>query len=57
MRDEEIGKTKVILQVGEQVQDLRLNGNIQSRSRLVTDDEPRLERKSPRDTDALTLAT
>src|SRR3984957_1864094 len=54
--DEDIGQTELALQVGEQVQDLRLDRHVQRGHRLVTDDQLRVERERPGDADALTLA-
>src|SRR5215470_1292192 len=56
VRDEEIGQSELLLQVEQEVQDLRLHGDVQGRDRLVRDDEPRLECQRPRDADALPLA-
>jgi hypothetical protein len=39
MRDEEIGDAKLFLDIIEKVDDLGLDGNVQSRNRLVADDE------------------
>src|SRR6266571_3213644 len=55
MRDEEISQTELVLQVLEQVDDLGLNRNVQSRDRLIANDEVRLNREGPRDPDALPL--
>jgi hypothetical protein len=57
MGDEENGKTEAFLKVLEEVQDLRLDGDVQGRNGLVTDDETRLEGQSPGDPDTLALTT
>ena len=56
VRDEEIGETPLALQVGEQVEHLRLYRHVQRRHRLVADDERRLDRERARDPDPLPLA-
>src|SRR5713226_8844074 len=56
MRDEELGELELALKILEQVDDLRLNRDVQRRDRLVADDQLRIERQRPRDSDALPLA-
>jgi hypothetical protein len=56
VRDKEQGQVELALQLLEQVQDLRLDGDIQRRNRLVGDDELRPGGERPRDADALALA-
>ena len=56
MRDEHIGQSSLLLKILKQVQDLRLNGNIQCRYRLIADDEFRIQRERSRDTDSLTAS-
>ena len=56
MRDEDIRQPPLLLQPAQQVQDLRLNGHIQRRDRLVADDELRVHRQRPRDAHALAAA-
>ena len=53
--DEDVGQPEVALQVGQQVQDLRLHGDVERRDRLVADDQLRLEREGAGDPDALSL--
>ena len=53
--DEQIGEMKFILQIHKNVQDLSLNGHIQSRYRLICYDKFRLDRQRPGYADALTL--
>src|ERR1700738_3109910 len=56
VRNEEIGQAELALQVHHQVEDLRLNGDIEGRNRFVGDDELRRERERARDPDTLALA-
>ena len=56
MRDEEERKAVLILQVAEQVHDLRLNGHVQRRDRLVRHQKLWLHAKRPCDGDPLPLA-
>ena len=56
VRDQQVRQAELDLQVLEQVQDLGLNRDVQRLHRLVADDQPRVERESPRDPDALPLA-
>ena len=41
VRDEDIAECELALQVGKQIEDLRLNRHIERRDRLVADDHPR----------------
>ena len=54
--DEEVGEPEVVLQVVEQVDDLRLDRDVERGHRLVGDDQLRLQRQRARDADALALA-
>ena len=54
--DEQVGETAVALEVLEQVDHLRLHGDVERRHRLVADDEARLHGERARDADALALA-
>ena len=56
MRDEEIGELELVLEVLEQVDDLRLNRDIQGRYRLVGNYQLRPQRERPGDADPLPLA-
>src|SRR5205085_4020379 len=56
VRDEEVGDVVPVLQVLQEVDDLRLDGQIQGADRFVTNDEPRFDRERAGDADALTLA-
>ena len=53
---EQVGQLELVLQVVEQVHDLRLDRDVERGHRLVQHDHPRLERQSARDADALALA-
>ena len=55
VRNEDVGETQTLLQVLQQVDDLRLHRHIERRHRFVADDEPRLDRECARDADALAL--
>ena len=56
VRDENVGEPKPVLQVAQQVQDLRADRHIQRRHRLVADDEFRFDRECAGNRDALALA-
>ena len=56
VRDEQVGQPELVLKVLEQVDDLRLYGDVECGDRLVGDDELGPQRKCPRDADALALA-
>ena len=56
VRDEDVGKRKLLLQVDQQVDDLGLDRDIEGRHRFVADDELRAERERPGDADALPLS-
>ena len=56
MGDEQIGQTELLLQILEQVDDLRLDRNVERRDRLVAHDELRIDRQRARDADALALS-
>ena len=47
---------EVALEVAQQVEDLRLDRDVERRHRLVGDDQLRLQRERARDADALALA-
>jgi hypothetical protein len=53
--DKQIGNAEISLQFLQQVQDLRLNGNIQCGSRLIGDNQFRLHGESAGDRQSLTL--
>jgi hypothetical protein len=54
--DEDIGEAEAPLQVLQQVDDLRLDRDVERRHRLVADDQARLDRQGAGDGDALPLA-
>ena len=54
--DEDVGEAELVLQVLEQVDDLRLDRDVEGGDRLVGDDQLRLYRQGPRDADPLALA-
>src|SRR6266702_4290632 len=56
MGDEEIAEAEPLLEVEQQVDDLRLHRHVERRYRFVADDEVRLQRQRARDADALSLA-
>ena len=56
MRDEQKREALLLLQVLHQVDDLRLDRDIERRDRLVCDDEAGIDRDRPRDADPLALA-
>ena len=55
MRDEQVGQAHFGLQVLEHIDDLRLDGNVQRRDRLVADDELGVDGQRTGDADALAL--
>ena len=55
VRNKQIRQPKFVLQVLQQVDDLRLNRNVERRNRLVADDQFRIQRKRPGDADSLPL--
>jgi len=56
VRNEQVRQPPLLLQVMQQVDHLRLHGDIQSTDRFIADDEPRLDREGPGDADPLALA-
>src|SRR5262249_20109622 len=57
VRNEQIGKPEALLEVLEQVDDLRLYGHVQGRDWLIAHDEVRVGSQRPRNADALALPT
>jgi len=55
--DEDVGQAEAALQLHEQVDDLRLDGDVERRDGLVADDDLRLEDDGPGDADTLALTT
>src|SRR5689334_21019256 len=56
VRDEKVSQVELLLQVAEQVKNLRLYGHVERRHGFVTDDEARVEREGARQAYALALA-
>ena len=54
--DEDVGEAELVLQVGEQVDDLRPDRDVEGGDRLVGDDQLRPQRQRPGDPDPLPLA-
>jgi len=54
--DEQIAQPELFLKVAQEVDDLRLDGNVEGANRLIGHDEARGDGKSARDADTLTLA-
>src|SRR5262249_26130911 len=54
--DEEIGEAELLLEVHQEVDDLRLDRYVERRDRFVADDERGVEGERPGDADALALA-
>src|SRR6476469_8242906 len=57
MGDEDVGEPELVLEVLEQVDDLRLNRYVKGRDRLVGDDQLWAQGQCPCDPDPLPLAT
>ena len=55
MGDKQVGQSKLLLELPEQVDDLRLDRHIQRGNRLVADNEIRSKRQRPGDADSLPL--
>ena len=55
VRDEQVGEAELLLQVLEQVEDLRLHGDVERGHGLVADDQLRVGGEGPRDADPLAL--
>ena len=56
MRDEQIGQIEFFLQILQQIDDLRLNGDIQRRDRLVSHDQLGIGSQCTGKSDTLTLS-
>ena len=56
VRDEQHRQAEPVLQIEQQVDDLRLHGDVERRHRLVGHHQRRIERQRARDADALALA-
>ena len=57
MRNEKIRQAELLLEIAQQIDDLRLDRNIQCGNRLVCDDQFGFQGEGPRYPDALALAT
>ena len=55
MRDKQVGQMHLLLQLLQEIDDLRLNRNIQRRDRFVADDKLGTDTQRPGDADALPL--
>ncbi len=55
--DQEIGDTELSLQIFQEIENLRTDGDIEGGHRLVEDHQGWLQHQSPSDPDTLTLAT
>ena len=55
MGDEQVGQPQALLQILQQVQDLRLNRDIERAGRLVADEQLGLDCERARNSDALAL--
>src|SRR6185369_9086488 len=55
VRDEEVGQPELVLQVHQQVDDLRLDGDVERGDRLVEHEELRVRGQRARHADALPL--
>ena len=55
VRDEDVGEPELLLQVLQQVEDLRLHRDVERRHRLVAEDQLRVDRERARDADPLPL--
>ena len=56
MGDKQVGQAELVLQILQQIQDLRLHRDIKRRSRLIEDNQARLNRQRAGDANALLLA-
>ena len=56
MRDEQVGQIVALLQVAQQIDDLRLDQHVERAGRLIKDNEGRLQHDGARDRDTLALA-
>ena len=57
MCDEQIGQTKLVLQIHQQVQNLRLDGHIKRGNRFVADNKFWIDCQSARHADALAASS
>jgi hypothetical protein len=57
MRDEQIGKAEIALQLLQKIHDLRANADVESGNRFIGNDKLRPQRERAGNTDALPLAS
>jgi hypothetical protein len=57
MGDEKVGKTQLISQVHQKVEDLGLDGDIESRDGFISNDQFRIEGDGPGNANPLALST
>ena len=57
MRDQHVGQISLLLQGNQQIEDLRLDGNIQRAGGFIQHDDVRIRRERPGNSDALALST
>ncbi|MDT4866202.1 hypothetical protein FQZ97_1010450 [compost metagenome] len=53
---EQVGEPELALQLGDQIEDLRLDRHVECGNRLIEDDDRRIEGEGPGDADPLALA-
>src|SRR5215207_1657327 len=56
VRHEQVGELKLLLQVDQQVENLRLYRDVERRDRLISDDQARIDGESTGDAKTLALA-
>ena len=56
MRHKQIAQAKPVLQIKQEIDDLRLHRHIKGRDRFIRHNQRRVERQGPRDADALALS-
>ena len=57
VRDEDVGQPELVLEVGEEVEHLRLDRDVKGRDGLVGDDDRRVDGERPGDADPLALTS
>src|SRR5438132_12871314 len=56
MRNEQVGQSKLLLEISQQIDDLRLDRDVQRGDRFVCNNKFWFKRQRPRDTDSLPLS-
>src|SRR5438876_10980189 len=56
MRNEQVGQSKLLLEISQQIDDLRLDRDVQRGDRFVCNNKFWFKRQRPRDTDYLPLS-